>query len=305
MKISNKITESKKNLEETSVSSAISMGPVATDTEEDKLREVIRKSIKIYSRKKHSLRQENLQEQKLRNFIRILIKEQAEEQESAGNTTWKNVLGELLNYIIPLMREKYTQLQTNMTERAGFKDFVKTYFDSQFDQIDNADAIAKQKELEEQENIPKIDQIKLRVKEKNKDFIDVDDKSQNNKSTKKKEEPEKQKDAQSYEEIGQTFAQEFVDLIGDSVKDNYSKKIPAQDNSREEFKRVFFANIESWYEIWDENAPVSQADDVPVEPELGDLSSPEETSNEPEDVESDIDIGLDEDLFGMLEADLA
>ena len=38
---------------------------------------------------------QDLQEQKLRNFIRILIKEQAEEQESAGNTTWKNVLGEL------------------------------------------------------------------------------------------------------------------------------------------------------------------------------------------------------------------
>ena len=306
MKISNLKDETENNLEETSVSAAISGAPATETDDEDKLREVIRNSIEIYSRKRNKSSQAKLQETQIREIVRFLIKEQdeAEEVESSGNTTWKNVLGELLNYMIPLMREKYTQLQTNMTERAGFKDYVQTYFNSQFNQVDNADAIAKQKELEEQESVPQIDQIKVKVKSKNKDFIDVDDKSQDKKISKKKEEePAEKKDAQTYEEIGQNFAEEFVKSIGDRVKEDYSKKIPGQDDSREEFKRVFFGNIESWYEIWDENEPVSQADASPAELDIPLSSGTEDELVEPE---AELDTGdeVNEDLFELLNTDL-
>lgn len=296
-------------IEEMSAAAAVTGAPVATkSSEEDKLRKMIRKSITLYSITKNKTKKENVQEQKLRKIIRNLIKERLEEQEEevSGNTTWKNVLGDLLNYMIPLMREKYTQLQTNMTERQGFKEFVQTYFNSQFEQIDNADELAKQKELEEQENTPKIIRIKDGVKSRNPDFFDdVDDKSQKNKSVKKKEEPETKRDAQTYEEIGQNFAEEFVNSIGDRVKDDYSKKLPAQDNSREEFKRVFFANIESWYEIWDENEPVSQQDQ-PTEPEQEEPDSPEAGDLVPgeEVVSGDDQPEAETDLFELLDSDL-
>lgn len=293
---------------------AMAFSPVSSE-QETEIREMIRKSIKIYSKRNKKLSQESLQEQKLRNVIRSLILEQDEAETSevtSPNSTWKNVLGDLLNYLIPLMREKYVQLQTNMTERDGFKNYVQNYFTEQFGQIDNADRIAEENRLAEEEKTPKIDQIKVKVKSQNPDFLDVDDKSPREKPEKKtKEEPEL-KNAQTFEEIGQQFAEEFVTSIGDRVKNDYSRKLPAQDNSREEFKRVFFANINSWYDIWDENEPVSMADSAPDEfspppEEEGSIGGEDSdiVDSQPSELSRDGEETLEEDLFSLLEADLA
>jgi hypothetical protein len=300
MTISNKITEIDNQIEETSAVGAGTMS-FAPSNQEDKLREVIRKSIKIYSRKKGKLSQEELQEQQLRNVIRGLINEQ--EETVAQNKTWMNVLSKLLNYMIPLMREQYVQLQTNMDEREGFKETVKTHFTQQFRQVDNTEEV-EQERLEEEEaekeaNMSDVDKIKLRVKSSNPDFIDIDDGSNKGTPKQKKTEPDS-KNAQSYQESGAQFAEEFIKSIGDRVIEDYSSKIPANED-RQSFKNTFFSNIESWYEIWDENKPVSQANDIGSE-----FDSQEDILDEPEadSGEEDVLSSLEEDLFNLLEADL-
>lgn len=304
MKLNN--LKSKDSIEETSSAGG---GAVSFGAGEERIREVIRNSIKIYSRKKKNLSQESLQETKLRNLVKKLILEQAEGEETQGDVpvdgTWKNVLSELLNIVIPQMREKYTQLQTNIDERNGFKEYVSKYYNNQFQQVDNADQLQKQQELEEQEKLPKIDQLKVKVRTSNPDFIDIDDKSPREKPEKKKKEEPKDIDAQTDQEIGQTFADEFVQSVGDRVLKDYKTKVK-KGSDRENFKRVFFANIDSWYEIWDENEPVSNATgmssiDEPV-PELG--GAEEVAGSEAEPPLEPEEETLEEDLFSLLEADL-
>lgn len=299
-------SQSDVSLDETSsmASGAVSFG-ASNSAGEEEIREMIRKSIKIYSKKRNNLSQEQIQENKLRNIIRKLILEQEDaEQDSVSDGTWKNVLGELLNIVIPQMREKYVQLQTNMVERQGFKDYVSNYYSNQFEQVDNADQLQREKELEEQEKVPKIDQIKVKVRANNPDFIDIDDKSPRDKPEKKKKEDQESRDAQTDEEIGQTFAEEFVQSVGERVVKDYRTKVK-KGQDRENFKRVFFANIDSWYDIWDENEPVS------MQGQPTDLSEPdqEESGGDldldlPPDEAGLADEPLDEDLLGLLEADL-
>lgn len=295
-------------LEEMSAMStgAISGSPVKR--QEEALRKAIRRSIKVYSKNKNKVSQEQIKEQKLRTVIRDLLREQ--EETVSQNKTWMNVLSELLNYMIPLMRDKYVQLQTNMDERQGFKDTVETYFNQQFRQIDNTDEVEQEKleeeEAERQANMSDVDKIKLRVKSSNPDFIDIDDGSNKSAPKQKKKEPES-KNAQSYQESGSQFAEEFIKSIGDRVRDDYSRKIPA-NTDRDDFKRTFFSNLTSWYEIWDENQPVSgESEEISSDLEDPSIQEPEEMEQGDEipqssDSELEEDFGLD--LLEILDSDL-
>lgn len=297
MNTENNNTEEK--LEEMSAVGAGSIAMSPSSSKEEALRQAIRKSIKIYSKNKNKTSQENLKEEKLRSVIRNLIKEQ--EETVSQNKTWMNVLSELLNYMIPLMRDKYTQLQTNIDEREGFKQTVDTYFQQQFRQIDNTEEVEQEKleeeEAEREANMSNVDKIKLRVKSSNPDFIDIDDGSNKGAPKQKKKEPES-KNAQSYQESGAQFAEEFIKSIGDRVRDDYARKIPA-NTDRDDFKNTFFSNLESWYQIWDENEPVSQSEDLPVD--TGD----QEMGSDDIAVDSDmIDEEFEVDLLEILDSDL-
>lgn len=305
----NKETNDMSNkLEEMSAMGAGAVSGSPVQAQEEALRKAIRRSIKVYSKNKNKVSQEQIKEQKLRTVIRNLLKEQ--EETVSQNKTWMNVLSELLNYMIPLMRDKYVQLQTNMDERQGFKDTVGTYFNQQFRQIDNTEEVEKEKldeeEAERQANMSGVDKIKLRIKQGNPDFIDIDDGSTKGTPKQKKKEPES-KNAQSYHESGSQFAEEFIKSIGDRVKDDYSRKIPANAD-RDDFKRTFFSNLTSWYEIWDENEPVSGgseeftpvADELPDQ-ESGEIEQGDEILQSPES-ELEEDFGLD--LLEILDSDL-
>lgn len=288
-------------------SGAISGVPAVSD--EKSLRKAIRRSIKVYSKNKNKLSQEQIKEQKLRTVIRDLLKEQ--EETVSQNKTWMNVLSELLNYMIPLMRDKYVQLQTNMDERQGFKDTVNTYFEQQFRQIDNTEEVEQEKleeeEAERQANMSGADKIKLRIKQDNPDFIDIDDGSSKGAPKQKKKEPEG-KNAQSYQESGSQFAEEFIKSIGDRVRDDYSRKIPA-NTDRDDFKRTFFSNLASWYEIWDENEPVSgESEDFSSDLEDTSIQEPEgmEQGDEiPPSSGSESEEDFDLDLLEIFDSDLA
>ena len=295
-------------LEEMSAMGAGAVSGVPVKGQEEALRKAIRRSIKVYSKNKNKVSQEQIKEQKLRTVIRNLLKEQ--EETVSQNKTWMNVLSDLLNYMIPLMRDKYVQLQTNMDERQGFKDTVNVYFEQQFRQIDNTEEVEQEKleeeEAEREANMSDVDKIKLRVKSSNPDFIDIDDGSSKGTPKQKKKEPEG-KNAQSYQESGSQFAEEFIKSIGDRVRDDYSRKIPA-NTDRDDFKRTFFSNLTSWYEIWDENEPVSGAsEEFSSDLEDTSIQEPEEVEQGdeiPPSPESELEEDFGLDLLEILDSDL-
>jgi len=92
--------------------------------QELKLRELIRKGIRIvHERKKKEAEKNLLEEQELRKIIRTLIKEGAtpDNDPAPHKTTGINVLEDLLKTIIPVLEIDYKKLTTDAHQRTSFR----------------------------------------------------------------------------------------------------------------------------------------------------------------------------------------
>jgi len=85
-----------------------------------KLREYIRNALReIKKKQKISLQEKNLQEYKLRKHIRSLIKES--EDIVTHESTGINVLADLLETIVPILKSFYKKLGTDIQQRKSFR----------------------------------------------------------------------------------------------------------------------------------------------------------------------------------------
>ena len=89
--------------------------------EELKLREEVKRAIKIVKKKrKEKDKTALLQERQLRSFVRKLLKEETD-SEAPHASTGINVLADLLKKIVPVIEVDYKQLTTDATQRESYR----------------------------------------------------------------------------------------------------------------------------------------------------------------------------------------
>ena len=92
--------------------------------EELKLRQYIRKAIKIIENRRNTAKkQQFLQEERLRGYIRHLIAESGtpDPEESPHRSTGINILEDLLKKIIPLVEIDFKKLTTDLEQRSSYR----------------------------------------------------------------------------------------------------------------------------------------------------------------------------------------
>lgn len=290
-----------KNIEETSAmaAGAVEVSPQNKEEEqnEERLRSIIRESIRAYAKKKQMLRKEELQEQRLRQAVRKLVLSEKASKDPAPTSTLEGVMRSLLNNIVPQIRLDYMKLQTNNEERQGFKDYfynaVAQSIDVAHDQMNPEDT---DQELAEQE--------KIVVKSDDPDFIDGVSDGTEPADEKKPEGKQSTKNISSYYDRGQNFGETAFTAVKDRIENAvYSQIVPEE---YEQFVKVLNANLQAWFKIWDTNQtqdqtrPVDAADQEPeAEAGLGEVE-PETASGD----QQDFDLGSEEPLEEDFEIEL-
>lgn len=280
------------NLEEiSSVAGGAVEGAMAVDpetlTEEEQFRNAVREILNQYSKKTQMLsKSENLEEQKLRNSIRKYLTE-TKASDASLDTTWANVLRDLLNKIIPQMRISYTQLQTNMDERVGFQQKVLDTYKELFYQIDNPEEQELKEQEEQENNLSDTEKLKMIIKGENPDFFDdIKDGTEQTPTSSNSKKDKKTTVSQDSFEVGQVFAEDALRSSSGEVQRAYSSKISSPED-REKFKKTFFANLLSWFRIWDQNKPISSSSEEETEKNVEDLE--QMTDSEPLEEEIEIE----------------
>lgn len=328
MRISNKIARNEELVKETSAVGAGVMHFSPAKQDEEKLREVIRKSIKIYSKHKKKLSQESLQEQKLRNVVKSLISEMKQNSFPTPTSTLEGYLSEFFNNsgLYQSIRSKFYQLQTDREEKVGF---IRTFLErsnevmsmsnsseEQANELNEEDKETEERKSREEEILSKWNaftpsevskSIKLKQKEE--------------KDSKKEQESEQvnNEPAATYEQRGSDAAREiFEQRVEDELKKIMLKFIGEE---KEQGKISIMQNFAAWFDMWTDDA--EQIDqflgeelrkyNIPVPPQMDQQASVEEpvttdgdiSVDEPEVPEdSETEEPLEEDLFDLLEMDL-
>jgi len=330
MTISNKIAKTEQKIEEMSAAAGGAMSFSPQKQEEDKLREVIRKSIKIYSRKKSNLSENELQEQKLRNIISNLIKEAKQSSFPRPQSTLEGILSKFFNSsgIYESVRDQFYDLQTDREEKTGF---IKTFLErsNEIMMIPNADELEQDANLQEEENEEEEEPVS-----REKDILDkwgafvpseVEDdlklklKPKNTKSQEKKTKKDDigSEQIESFEKRGSNSAVEiFEQRIKDELKKIMLKLIGPE---KEEARVLIMQNFTAWFDMWTEDSDEMdkfliqclEQNNVPVpeqfsQPEPDTTESPveDDISSVIEPDDTDVEDNLEEDLFGLLESDL-
>lgn len=234
---------------------------------EEKLREVIRESIKVYAQRRNMLSPEILEEQKARKAIKKLLAEKASTA-PAPNDTLEGVLRDLLGDIIPQIRLKYVKLQTSPQERQGFMDY---FVPATKDLID----IARGTKQEEQpEELDEEETIKLDTSDR---FIDVSDGSK--KPTKEPAPEEDKQGLNGYYERGQNLASQALTAVKKRLQQAAVSEIVPEEY--EEFDTTLEANLRDWFKIWNRNPTKEENSDIPQpDPDFDATATPDETEDQ-------------------------
>ncbi len=206
--------------------------------EELKLREYIRKAIRIVEQRKVKAKeQEQLSEERLRSFVRNLLREELlNEKEAVADTpphssTGINVLEDLLKKIIPILETDFKVLTSEPEQRRSFRAHVIHAVKNALApaRVSAADEV-KAEAAQSAEPLAEAD-INVDVDEEGADaaFIDIGGYGP--------EEPEEEEDTFSIEgedETGRNVAQKSFDKIEQNILDSYEVL------AREEDKTVFY-----------------------------------------------------------------
>jgi len=208
--------------------------------EELKLREYVRKAIRIVEQRKVKVKeQEQLNEQKLRSFVRELLKKELlTEKEAVADTpphssTGINVLEDLLKKIVPVLETDFKVLTSEPEQRKSFRAHV---IHAVKNALAPARASTEDDDLEAADDAPPAEplaeaDINVDVDEEGEDaaFIDIGGYGP--------EETEEEEDTFSIEgedETGRNVAQKSFDKIEQNILDSYEVL------AREEDKTVFY-----------------------------------------------------------------
>ena len=259
--------------------------------EEYKLRMTIRKAI-------HNIvESETSKEDKLRSFIKKLIKEDAEK--SPHRSTGINVLEDLLKKIVPQLEQDYKKLTTDAEQRESFRTHVINAVQNALAPSKaSAEASDKQISIDEEEG-----DITMSVGEEPADsespdeeaFIDIDGGSGEDELS----------DEESFaigadgDETGRNMAFTAFERIEKSIIDSYG--LLANDEDRELFYDYLLTNLKLYFDKFeDELASVLPE---PTTPEYEDEKDNQEQDNEEGEEAASDEGGDDLDLGDDAEAE--
>ena len=334
MSISSKKTTDVDQIDEmSSMAGGAVEGGAAFNRNEDKLREMIRKSIKLYSKKKNKPKKENVQEQKLRNIIKKIIIEAKESSLAQPTSTLEGILRSFFNSsgIYETVRDEFYQLATHRDEKIGF---IRTFLERSNEalQVPSADAENEQdgepeEDLQEEEAEEDSREDKILKKwdafvpaeiEKEKVVIKKKKEAEKKEKDKKPEEPE----IEDYTARGSSAAREVMEQRVQSELEKILSKLIGEEKERARVS--ILQNFAAWFDMWTEDsdemtqflASTLEANNVPVpeqlqEPEAApsDLGEPEEQDMVPDNddgeeiVAGDVD-DAEPDLMELLDGDL-
>jgi len=199
--------------------------------EELKLRESIRKIIKVVVEKRKRQNEEQLlEEQRLRSVIRSIILSESSgvSDDVPHSSTGINVLRDLLKKIVPQMEIHYKQLTTSAEQRQSFRAHVLKALKNILAPSQAIAAINEQEEIEisfdEEDDTPDLGAEA---------FIDIEDSPA--------EEEEDTFGIPGEETTGRNKAEQFIDKIEGQVQSEYESL--GSDQDREEFYDYLLTNM--------------------------------------------------------------
>lgn len=222
--------------------------------QEQQLRNCIRKLIK------KELGEVKKEENKLRLYIRQMIKESKVESGVPHHSTGINVLENLLKKIVPILEEGYKSLTTNEEQRESFRAHIINAINKSLaaekhrdraGENDSNKFIAVEEDnlgLEEQEDETDI-KVSVGEKEEGEEeeeqFIDIDNDSG---PSKEEEEEEKVEDftIRGHNETGRNVALETYEKIESQILDAYS--VLEDEEDEEDFYSYLLTNVRLYLE---------------------------------------------------------
>lgn len=204
-------------------------------TEEQRLREAIRKMIKMKKQKTlNESKEEYENERRLRNIIRRLIREKKEIENAPHSSTGINVLNDLLNTIIPTIKIDYKKLTSNKEQRDSFRAHMVKAIQNLLSPVDVT--YTDEEELD-RKNLSEEIEVKIgdaiegspedAIQADDSKFIDVKEKA-------KKGKDDTFEDIKELDKTGRNFAAECFDKIETQVQKSYTML----DN--EEDRKIFY-----------------------------------------------------------------
>ena len=240
---------------------------------------------------------ETNKEDKLRSFIRKLIKEDAEK--SPHRSTGINVLEDLLKKIVPQLEQDYKKLTSNAEQRESFRTHVVNAVQNALAPSKaSAEASDKQISIDEEEG-----DITMSVGEEPADsetpdeeaFIDIDGGSGEDELS----------DEESFaigadgDETGRNMAFTAFERIEKSIIDSYG--LLANDEDRELFYDYLLTNLKLYFDKFEDE--LASALPEPTTPEYEDEKDNQEQDNEEGEEAASDEGGDDLDLGDDAEAE--
>jgi len=227
--------------------------------QEQLLREFIRKAIKVSLGK----RQKNvLEENKLRNLVRSLIKETEVPEEVPHSSTGINVLEELLKKIIPILEHAYKGLTSNKEQRQSFRAHT-------IQAVQNSLAPAKAvNKIDQNKESSSLNELNIDIEdEQNPDmdspedeaFIDVD------RPGKKQSKPSKEDKESAFtisgrDLTGRNIALKAYETIEKNIVDAYD--VLSDEDDRQVFYDYLLTNLKLYFDKFEDEISV----EAPQEP---------------------------------------
>jgi len=233
--------------------------------QEMKLRKFIRKAITI-AEKKNKIKSENqaLEEQKLRKVIRRLIQEKevdADTKPVPYKSTAMNVLTDVLNVILPIIKTNQRKLTTDPEERQSFREHMLQTFKDFFDTLESRQVVGPEEEpetvpetepeMELEEAFMEEEKIDIEVGDTPEDDAEIVPDFEKEKPKKKGKKEEEDDEFEDFKIVGRntTGARVAFDAINssnayDSIEKGY--KLFDKPEDKEEYRNYFLYNIDLW-----------------------------------------------------------
>ena len=229
--------------------------------EERKFRKILRNLIENYFKKQ---KKEALQESKLREIIKKLIKEAATTDvpdAQPHNNTGINVLEDLLKNIIPTIEDDYKALTSSKKQRSSFRAHILTAIQNTLAPVEVI-ADLDDEELEEQD-------LNINVEDEESKFLPVRDVD----AEPEEEEPESFASIEGMDETGRNFASITFNKVQKQTIDSYESL--ANETDRTLFYDYLLTNLKLYFDKFEDELQINVTEpsspDYKEEPEEIDL----------------------------------
>jgi|TARA_Y100000310_G_scaffold149396_2_gene148728 hypothetical protein len=217
--------------------------------QEQMLREYIRKAIRVALTKQE---RKVFEEQKLRSIVRDVIQEVEVSEEVPHKSTGINVLEELLKKIVPILEDAYKGLTSNTDQRVSFRAHI-------VQAVQNSLATVK---LNKQADKEPLHELEINVDDDEEDppgFIDVDRPGKKEKES-SPEEKEQEFTIAGQDLTGRNVALKAYRTIERNIMDAYD--VLSDENDRQLFYDYLLTNLKLYFDKFEDELST----EVPSEP---------------------------------------